>query len=279
MKRKLNETLRNYSGWVIIVISTVMVLFPFFWMLSTSFKRESEVFRIPPSFIPENISAENYEFALTKTQVPRFFINSVINVAGTLVVSLLFASLAAYSISRFKFRGKIAYLGIILLSQLMPITTLIVPLYISLGSLRLLNSRIALIIVYSAIQIPIGTWLLLGYLNSIPRELDEAARIDGCTNFLILFRIIMPLSKPGLMAVGITTAIFVWQELILAMTFNSMDSNRPLMAGVSASIGRAGIRWGQMNATGIIACIPIIIIFIFCQRYLIKGLTSGAIKG
>jgi len=279
MTRKLNKTLRSYSGWIIIVITTVMVLFPFFWMLSTSFKRESEVFRIPPSFIPESISAENYEFALTKTQVPRFFINSVINVAGTLAVSLLFASLAAYSISRFKFRGKIAYLGIILLSQLMPITTLIVPLYISLGSMRLLNNRVALIIVYSAIQIPIGTWLLLGYLNTIPRELDEAARIDGCTNFLILLRIIMPLSKPGLMAVGITTAIFVWQELILAMTFNSMDSNRPLMAGVSASIGRAGIRWGQMNATGIIACIPIIIIFIFCQRYLIKGLTGGAIKG
>jgi ABC-type glycerol-3-phosphate transport system permease component len=256
-----------------------MVLFPFYWMANTSFKKESEIFRVPPSLIPATITVENYEFALTQTQVPRFFVNSVINVVGTLVLSLFFASLAAYSISRFKFRGKAAYLGIILLTQLMPITTLIVPLYISLGSMRLLNNRFVLIVVYSAIQIPIGTWLLMGYLNTIPKEIDEAARIEGCTNITILFRIILPISKPGLMAVGLNTAIFVWQELILAMTFNSMDASRPLMAGVSASIARAGIRWGQMNATGIITCIPIIIIFIFCQRYLIKGLTSGAVRG
>jgi ABC-type glycerol-3-phosphate transport system permease component len=222
---------------------------------------------------------ENYEFALTKTQVPRYFANSVIYVAGTLVISLFFASLAAYSISRFKFRGKTAYLGIILLTQLMPLTTLIVPLYISLGALRLLNNRMVLIVMYSSIQIPIATWLLLSYFNTIPRELDEAARIDGCTNIMVLFRIILPNSKPGLMAVGLSMSISVWQELILAITFNSVDANRPLMAGVSASIGRAGIRWGQINATGIIACIPIIIIYIFCQRYLVKGLTSGAVKG
>jgi ABC-type glycerol-3-phosphate transport system permease component len=273
------DLLRHCARWFVIAIATVIVLFPFYWMANTSLKNESEVFRIPPGLIPAKISMENYEFALTQTQVPRYFVNSVINVVGTLIISLFFASLAAYSISRFKFRGKVAYMGIILLTQLIPLTTLIVPLYISLGAIRLLNNRVALIIVYSAIQIPIGTWLLLGYFSTIPREIDEAARIDGCINIMILFRIILPISKPGLMAVGLNAAIFVWQELILAMTFNNIDANRPLMAGVSASIGRAGIRWGQMNATGIIACIPIIIIFIFCQRYLIKGLTGGAIKG
>ena len=279
MINKRNAPLQTNVRWIVIIITAVVVLFPFYWMVNTSLKKESEIFRVPPSLVPADFSAENYEFALTKTQVPRFFINSVINVAGTLIVSLFFASLAAYSISRFRFRGKAAYLGIILLTQLMPLTTLIVPLYISLGGMRLLNNRAVLIVVYSAIQIPIGTWLFIGYLNTIPREIDEAARIDGCTNIMILFRIILPMSKPGLMAVGLNTAIFVWQELILAMTFNSVDANRPLMAGVSASIGRAGIRWGQMNATGIIACIPIIIIYIFCQRYLVKGLTSGAVKG
>ena len=275
----MSDLLKANVRMAVIIITAIIVLFPFYWMVNTSLKKEIEVFRIPPSILPANATIENYEFAFTKTRVPRYFLNSVINVAGTLVVSLFFASLAAYSISRFRFRGKAAYLGIILLTQLMPLTTLIVPLYISLGNLRLLNNRIVLIIVYSAIQIPIGTWLLMGYLNTIPREIDEAARIDGSSNIMILFRIIMPIAKPGLMAVGLNAAIFVWQELILAMTFSSIDANRPLMAGVSASIARAGIRWGQMNATGIIACIPIIIIFIFCQRYLIKGLTGGAIKG
>ena len=277
--RQPERFFRGTAGLAVIIITAFIVFFPFYWMANTSFKKESEVFRIPPSLVPASITLENYEFALIKSQIPRFFVNSVINVAGTLIVSLFFSSLAAYSISRFKFRGKAAYLGIILLTQLMPITTLIVPLYISLGTLRLLNNRMVLIVMYSAIQIPIGTWLLLAYFNTIPRELDEAARIDGCSNAMILFRVILPISKPGLMAVGLTSAIFVWQELILAMTFNSVDANRPLMAGVSASIGRAGIRWGQINATGIIACIPIVIVFIFCQRYLVKGLTAGALKG
>lgn len=274
-----NKQLRNGAGIIVIIVTALIVLFPFYWMAGTSLKTESEIFRIPPSIIPANLTLENYAFALTKTKIPGFFINSVINVAGTLVISLFLASLAAYSISRFKFRGKAAYLGIILLTQLMPLTTLIVPLYISLGAMRLLNNRAILIVMYSAIQIPIGTWLLTGYFNTIPREIDEAARIDGCVNIMVLLRIILPIARSGLMAVGLTAAIFVWQELILAMTFNSVDANRPLMAGVSASIGRAGIKWGQMNATGIIACIPIIVIFIFCQRYLVKGLTSGAVKG
>ena len=271
--------LRGLAALLLTGIVSVMVLFPFYWMAGTSLKKESEIFKVPPTLVPANITLENFEFALTKTRVPRFFVNSALNVIGTLCVSLLCASMAAYSVSRFKFRGKAAYLGIMLLTQLMPLTTLIVPLYISFGYFRLLNNRAALIAVYAALQIPIGTWLLLGYFNSIPREIDEAARIDGAPGRVILFRIILPLAQPGLMAVGLTTAIAVWQELILAMTFTSVDANRPLMAGVSASITRAGIRWGQMNATGIIACVPVIIMYIFCQRYLVKGLTGGALKG
>jgi ABC-type glycerol-3-phosphate transport system permease component len=264
---------------LVVAVTAIMILFPFYWMANTSLKKESEIFRVPPSVFPVNVSLENYQFALFSTQLPRYFINSLINVAGTVVISLFFASLAAYSISRFRFRGKAAYMGIILLTQLLPMTTLIVPLYISLGAMGLFNNRAALIMVYSAIQIPIGTWLMTSYFNTIPREIDEAARIDGCRNVMILFRIILPIAMPGLIAVGLNSAIFAWQELILAMTFNNIDARRPLMAGVSAAIGRAGIRWGQINATGVIACIPIIIIFIFCQRYLVKGLTSGAVKG
>ncbi|MDR0387917.1 MAG: carbohydrate ABC transporter permease [Treponema sp.] len=270
---------RIVPGAALTLLTSLAVLFPLYWMVCTSLKKEGEIFRIPPSLIPADLTVENFGYALTRTQVPVFFANSVVYVIGTLIVSLLCASMAAYSISRFKFKGKAAYLGIILLTQLMPITTLIVPLYVSFGAMHLLNNRAALIIVYSAIQIPIDTWLLLGYFNTIPRELDEAARIDGCNNLTILFHIIIPLSKPGLMAVGLSSAISIWQELILAMTFNNRDAARPLMAGVSASITRAGIRWGQMTATGVIACVPIIVIYVFCQRYLVRGLTGGAVKG
>ena len=266
-------------GFIVILVTTVVVLFPIYWMACTSFKNESAIFRLPPEIFPSKFTRENYSTALTKTPIPAFFLNTVINAAGTLLVSLVCASMAAYAISRFKFTLKIPYLGIILVSQMLPLITLIVPLYIILGNLKMFNNRLVLIFVYSALLIPISTWLFLGYINTIPREIDEAARIDGCTNLTILFRIIIPLSKPGLMAVGLNIAITVWQELILAMTLTNLDTYRPLMAGVSAAITKAGVRWGQMTATGVIACIPILIIYIFCQRYLIRGLTGGAVKG
>ena len=264
---------------LIIIIVTLLILFPLYWMLSTSLKYESEVFRLPPTLFPDTITTENFVFAWTETSMPLYFMNSGIYVLGTLLVVLFCASLASYSISRFKFKGKAVFLLLVLLTQLMPITTLIVPLFISLGNLDMMNSRFSMIVIYAAIQIPIAIWLLLGYFNSIPGDIDEAARIDGCSNLAILFRIILPLAKPGLMAVSLTITIFVWQDLILAMTFTSIDSLRPVMAGVSASIQRAGIKWGQMTATGVLACIPIIILYIFLQRNLVEGLTGGAVKG
>ena len=161
----------------------------------------------------------------------------------------------------------------------MPLTTLIVPLYISLGRLGLMNSRLALVTVYSAVQIPVAIWLLLGYFNGIPREIDEAAIIDGCTHFQVLTKIIIPLAKPGLMAMSLNTVIFVWQELMMAMTFTSVDKLRPMMAGISAAITITGVKWGQMNAVGVIAIIPMVLIYIFCQQYLVEGLAGGAVKG
>lgn len=266
-------------GIIIVLLATLVIIFPLYWMTATSLKSESEIFRIPPTFVPDNITAENYQYAWTQTQIPVYFLNSVFYALCTLAVVLFCASLSSYSISRFKFKGKPAYLMAVLMTQLMPMTTLIVPLYISLGNMGLLNNRGAVVIVYSAIQIPIATWLLLGYFNSIPREIDEAAHIDGCGNLRTLFNIVLPLAKPGLMAVSLSVIISIWQELMLAMTFTNVDAKRPLMAGVSAAITKSGIKWGQMNATGIIACVPIIIIYIFLQRYLIQGLTGGAVKG
>lgn len=280
VKKKTAQKLPSgILGALLIILCTLVVLFPFYWMVVTSFKGESEIFRTPPTYIPEVFTTENYLYALTKTKIPVFFLNSIFYAVGTLVVVLVCASLAAYSISRFRFKGKKAYLVVVLLSQLMPLTTLIVPLYVSFGQMHLLNNRFALIAVYAAIQIPIALWLLIGYFGSIPREIDEAARIDGCTNLKTLFRIVIPLAKPGLMAVSLSVVISIWQELMLAMTFTSTDSMRPLMAGVSAAITKSGVKWGQINATGMIACVPVVIIFIFCQRYLIQGLTGGAVKG
>ena len=263
---------------LVAAVATSLVLFPLYWMLTTSFKPESEIFQIPPTLLPETVVLENYEFAWTQTQIPVYFVNSTIYVLGTLAIVLLCGSLAAYGMSRFKFKGKPAFLLILLLTQVMPMTTLLVPLFVSFANFDLLNNRLALIAVYAAIQLPLAIWLLLAYFNSVPKEIDEAALIDGCTSLQVLAKIILPLAKPGLMAVGLSVSIWVWQELMLAMTFTTIDSMRPLMAGVSAAIARAGVRWGQMNAAGMISVVPIIIAYIFLQRNLIAGLTGGAVK-
>jgi len=264
---------------ILISVAVIIILFPFYWLIVTSLKMESEIYRIPPSVFPDAITFENYKYAIFQTKIPIYFLNSLIYAGGTLLVVLICSSLAAYSMSRFKFRGKGIYLLIVLLTQLMPLTTLIVPIYILFGRFNLINNRLGLIAVYSAIQIPIALWLLLGFFNAIPREIDEAARIDGCNTLQILMKMILPLSKPGIVAVSISVIISIWQEFMLAMTFTRTDTLRPLMAGVSASITKAGIKWGQINATGVIALIPIIIIYLFCQKYLIQGLTGGAVKG
>jgi ABC-type glycerol-3-phosphate transport system permease component len=279
MKAGKNRLPSLLGSILLVTLSTIVIIFPFYWMVVTSLKQDQEIFKVPPTFIPAVFTLENFKFALTQTSVPIYFLNSVIYALCTFVIVLICASLAAYGMTRFHFRGKAPYLITVLISQLMPMTTLVVPLYIVFGKLNLLNNRPAIIIVYCAIQIPIALWLLIGYFSSIPRDIDEAATIDGCSDFMILFKIILPLAKPGLMAVGLSVIISVWQELLIAMTFTNIDGLRPLMAGVSAAITKSGIEWGQMCATGIIASVPLIIAFIFCQKYLIKGLTSGSVKG
>ena len=270
---------KKIANFVMIALSMWVVLFPLYWMGITSLKHETEIFHIPPTLVPNSATIENYRYAMTQTQIPIYFLNSLFYAVCTLCVVLLCASLASYSMSRFKFRGKAVYLVTVLLTQLMPLTTLIVPLYVTFSTMRLMNNRGAIVAVYSAIQIPIATWLLLGYFNSIPKEIDEAARIDGCTNIKILYKIILPLAKPGIMAVSLSVVISIWQELLLAITFINLDRLRPLMAGVSGAITKSGIKWGQMTATGIIACVPIMLIYLFLQRYLVEGLTGGAVKG
>ena len=274
-----HSTLTAAAKIVLCVILCLIILVPLYWMIVTSFKSETDIFATPMQFVPTNPTLENYAYTLTQTSLPLYFLNSIIYVTATVAVVLMVSSLAAYSISRFRHRGKRGFLFTVLLSQYMPVTTLIVPLFIAFSAIGATSNRVALILVYCAIQIPIAIWLLIGYFNSIPKSLDEAAMIDGCSTFQAFFRVVLPLAKPGLMAVAISVGISVWQELILATTFISDNDLRPIMVGVSTAVTRSGVRWGQLSATGVLACVPVVIIYTFCQRYLVKGLTNGAVKG
>lgn len=276
--KKINTLLKKLLKVVVCILIAFVILLPFYWMLVTSFKKENAVYKMPLQLFPDEPIFDNYIYAWTQTKIPIYFTNSVINVVITVIIVLFVSSLAAYSFTRFKYRGKRAFFWGILITQFMPLTTLVVPLYIMFNNLNLINNRAALIAVYSAIQIPIGIWLLTSYFNGIPRSIDEAAHIDGCNTFQTYYKIVLPLAKPGLMAVTISCAISIWQELLMAMTFTNKDTFRPLMVGVNASVGKAGVNWGQLTAVGVITCIPILIVYAFCQKYLVRGLTNGAVK-
>lgn len=277
---RIRRDLPRYAGFTILgTLIAVFTLFPFFWLVISSFKPEAELFSPPPRLIPDSVTLANYVNVIQRTRLPTYFMNTVIYTVTTLAVVLVVGSLAAYGISRFRFRGRTFFFLFIIASQVMPMTTLIIPLYVLIGRFDLTNTYIALIATYAAVISPVSTWLLTGYFNSIPRELDESAKIEGLSSVGILFRIIMPLARPGLAAAGMNAAMSVWQELMLAMTFTSKDSVRTLMAGVTSFITRSGVDWGPLNAAGVLSSLPVLVLFVFFQRNLMRGLTQGAVKG
>jgi ABC-type glycerol-3-phosphate transport system permease component len=277
MKRQ--ALLKHIVLAVICLVICIVTLFPFYWLAIASVKTDSELFSMPPSFVPKTFTIKNYETVWKTSSIPVFFFNTVLNGACTVSIVLILACLAAYSISRFQFKGRKTYLIFILLMQIMPFTTLIIPLYVFWGGLKLIDSRISLIATYSAIALPTAIWLLVSFMNSIPRQLDEAATIDGCTGLNVLFKIILPLLKPGLMATGFSILVWVWQEFMLSMTFINTESLKLLMAGLFTFVTAKGIRYGPLTAAGTMSVIPIVLVFLFAQKAFVNGLTAGAVKG
>ncbi len=264
---------------IAVVFFICIVIFPFYWLLVSSLKSPGEIFSSSQTIFPIEITLENYISVFKGTALLRYFLNSTIISVSTVTLVIFIGSMAAYAISRYYFRGKIAFFLIILISQMLPITTLIIPLYMFWGKLHMLNSYASIILTYSGFLIPIAIWLLTSYFNRIPKEVDESALIDGCSPFMVLFRIILPQAMPGIIAASLCIFISVWQELMIAMTFISDDSMRTLPAGILTFITSQGIKWGPVTAAGFLTCIPVIILFVFLQKTLISGLTEGAIKG
>jgi ABC-type glycerol-3-phosphate transport system permease component len=277
--KSVKDLIRILFNGIVTVLIFVVTVFPFYWLIVSSVKPEKELYASTPTLFPHQFTGENFINVIQRSSLPRYFLNSIVNVTFTLLIVIVVASLASYSISRYKFRGKKYFFLGILLAQIMPVTTIIIPLYITWSKLGRLNTYFSIIATYTALFIPVAIWLLCGYFNSIPRSLDEAATIDGCSGPGILFKIVLPLAKPGVMAASLSIIISVWQELMLAMTFTTKDEMRPLMSGVNAFITKSGIQWGPLNASGILTCIPIILIFLFFRKALVQGLTSGSVKG
>jgi ABC-type glycerol-3-phosphate transport system permease component len=268
-----------------VLLLLVLVLLPIYWMAVTSFKLQPEIFKIPPTLLPRQFTWSNYSQILAGNLASSiafltYFKNSIVVALLTVASTLLLATPAAYAFSRVPFRGKRTLTYLVLVSQMLPIVLILIPLYRTFLGLGLLSTYAGLILPYLMFSLPFSIWMLKGYFDSIPRELDDSAKVDGCNRMQAMLRVILPNVRPGLTATAIVTFIMAWDEFIISLTIMDKDAMRTLPVGMLQSfVGQFSIKWGQMMAASVITAVPVVIIFIFLSRHLIGGLITGAVKG
>ncbi len=275
------QLIKRYSANTILIISVIIVYIPIFWMLSTSFKTTAETFKWPPSIIPQNPSFEAYSDLVKPGS--KFFIylkNSLIVSVTATVFTLIVSTFAGYGLSRFKFKLKPSILVFFLVTQMFPFSIMLLTVYLFFAKLGLLNTHFALIFAFIGISLAFSVWMLKNYFDTIPIELEEAATIDGSSRIGTLFRIILPIVGPGVIATAIFVFITTWNEYLFAYTLASKEAIRTLPPGLQLSyMSFVKVSWNGLMAASVISSIPSVGIFIFLQRWFIKGLAAGAVKG
>lgn len=263
---------------IFLIIVAVIQLYPLIWLILFSFKDNNEIFGGNVAGIPQVWRIENYESAISQAQVMKYFFNSVIVTLATIALVLILSSMTGYAISRMKWKLSKVTMIIILTGMMVPIHAALLPLFMVLKDLKLLNSYWALIIPYTAFGIPMGVLILTGFLKGIPRELEEAAVIDGCGIFRIFFSIILPIIRPAMATVAIFTYLSSWNELMFAVTFINKAQYKTLTVGIMSMVGNYVTKWGDIGAGLVIATIPTILIYILLSDQVQKSLTAGAVK-
>jgi len=254
-------------------------LFPLFWLLKVSLTPNDLLYSEGVRFWPSRVTLAHYLFVVGHTQFPLFFRNSVIVSTATATISTLVAAGAGYGFSRFAFRGKFWIVGVMLVSQMFPLVMIVAPIFRLLSPLGLTDSLTGLVIVYTAFNVPFASFLMQSFFDGIPKDLEEAAMIDGATRFQALRSVILPLTLPGLAATLGFVFTAAWSELLFALMLNSSSRASTFPVGLLAFVSKFSVDFGQMMAAGVLALIPVCGFFFFIQRYLVQGLMAGAVKG
>lgn len=267
--------------WVIIlvILTCTVVFFPFYWMVVTSLKKTEHLFVYPPTFIPLVPNLISYIEIFHVRPLATWLGNSFVVASLTTLFSIAVASFGAYGLSRFRFRGKNLLAYLLLATQMLPGVLIIVPIYMIFRNWNLTDELAGLILVYMSFNIPITMWILRGFFDSIPPELEEAAMIDGCSRIGSFLRILFPLSVPGLVGTATVAFIMSWNEYLYARTLISTQSKWTVSVGLSSFIGEYITPWDQIMAGSTVTTLPVLILFLIFQRYLIRGLTAGGVKG
>lgn len=276
MKRTKTITILIYA---ILIFFCLMVLVPLTFMLTTSLKSMEEItVGTGADFLPKAPTIQAYINIWRDYPMLTYFKNSIIIVSLATIISLVFSTFAGYGVTRFQFKGKGAFLSFLLVTQMFPSIMMLIPFYKVLQTYHLVNKIVGLVVVYISFTIPMLTWMMMGFFQSIPKELDEAAMIDGCSRFRTFTQIILPLTAPGLVSSAIYAFIVGWNEYLFAMILTTDETLKTLPVGIGQMVGFYKIMWNDLMAASIVSSIPLLIIFLFLQRYLVSSLTAGAVK-
>jgi multiple sugar transport system permease protein len=262
-----------------LTVYLLFALFPLYWLLRVSVSPNKLLYTEGTRLWPSRITWDNYAFVLTQSDFPGFFLNSVSVALTTGILVTLLASAAGYAFSRFRFRGRALLMFVLLLTQMFPLVMIVAPIYRIMAPLGLVDNLWGLIIVYTAFNTPFATFLMQSFFDGIPRDLEEAAMIDGCTRFGALRRVVFPLTLPGMAATLGFVFTAAWSELLLALMLINSDDSSTFPVGLLNFISKFSVAWGHMMAAGVLALIPACVFFVMIQRFLVQGLTAGAVKG
>ncbi|MCL4385988.1 MAG: carbohydrate ABC transporter permease [Cyanobacteria bacterium] len=265
-----------YIGTILVCI---IVFFPFYWLIITSLQSTNVLFKYPPLLLPNQNFFINYFNYITHSKILKWLLNSFLVSIISTILSTIFAVPGAYSISRFKFKAKAIMIFLVLLTQMLPGVLLVIPIYIIFSKLGLSNSLIGLVIIYTVLTMPIGIWFLKGFFDSIPSELEEAAIIDGCNRYNVLIKILIPLMLPGIVATSIWSFIIAWDEYLFAYTLINSDKLWVVSVGLASYVGQYSTPWNYIMSGAVLGTLPVVLLVMFFQRYLISGLTAGSVKG
>jgi multiple sugar transport system permease protein len=275
----LRRTLYWSSHYLLIGLYVLFALFPLFWLIKVALTPNDLLYSEGIRLWPSRTSLEHFRFVLAHSEFPLFFRNSLIVSAGTAVSVTLVSAAGGYGLSRFTFRGKPLLVALMLITQMFPLVMLVAPMFRLLAPIGLTNSLTGLVIVYTAFNAPFATFLMQSFFDAIPKELEEAAMIDGATRFGAFRRIILPLTLPGIAATGGFVFTAAWSELLFALMLNSSSRASTFPVGLLSFVSKFSVDFGQMMAAGVLALIPACLFFFLIQRYLVRGLTAGAVKG
>lgn len=279
MNKRQKKATRVAVLYIPLFLVLIVVLIPFLWALSTSFKTIPEFQSETLHYLPEHLNFSNYSYVWNKSGFSTYFINSVLVSAASVIIVVLLCICNAYALSRYKFKGKSFIILLLLGTQMMPVILYLVPLFSVFKSVKLIDNPIALVIFNIILQTPFNTLLMRSFVNGVPKEVDEAAMVDGATKFTIMWKILLPMLKPGIVAVSAFTFIGCWNEFLVAFTFIQTQTKFTIPVGLKTMIGEYSINYPALAAGSVIALIPPVILFAIIQKHLVAGLSAGAIKG